>query len=487
MIRCTRHTAAFSLLLLLALLAGAGRVQVVQSASYDDNPGNRRTQIARWSQPRGDIYIGDRKVTGSTDTRQDLRYERSYTAGDLYAPVTGHASQGYGATGLESAEDDLLSGADDRLAPFPFWHEITRSLRPPGDVHTTIDRDLQRIAYDRLAGRKGAVVALQPRTGRILALVSTPSYDPQQLSSNGRDTTAAWRRLTRDDDQPLLNRAIRQTYPPGSAFKVVTAAAALENGVVGDIDAPTRTPSPYRLTGSNTLLRNASGGCADASLRDAFAASCNTVFAKLGAEVGGEAMAATARAFGFNAGEDELRLPSPALPSVFATRQDAAQVSLSAIGQYETRATPLQMAEVAAAVANGGQRMRPYLVERVTDGDGDTVGVTRPEVAGSAMRPMTAQLLQQMMVDVVERGTGKRAAIKGAVVGGKTGTAQHGVENSAIPYAWFISWAKSGGAASAADVAVAVVVEDAEAHRADVSGGGSAAPIAREVMKAALD
>ncbi|WP_419997763.1 peptidoglycan D,D-transpeptidase FtsI family protein [Streptomyces boninensis] len=485
MIRCTRHTAAFSLLLLLALLAGAARVQVVQSESYDDNPGNRRPQIARWSQPRGDIYIGDRPVTGSTDTRQGLRYERSYSAGDLYAPVTGHASQGYGATGLESAEDDLLSGADNRLAPIPFWHEITRSLRPPGDVYTTIDPALQRVAYDRLAGRKGAVVALQPRTGRILALVSSPSYDPQQLSSNGRGTTAAWRRLTRDDDQPLLNRAIRQTYPPGSAFKVVTAAAALERGVVGDIDAPTRTPSPYRLTGSNTLLRNASGGCADAPLRDAFAASCNTVFAKLGAEVGGEALAATARAFGFNADQDELELPSPALPSVFATRQDAAQVSLSAIGQYETRATPLQMAEVAAAVANGGQRMRPYLVERITDGDGDTVEATRPEVAGSAMRPMTAQLLQQMMVDVVERGTGKRAAIKGAVVGGKTGTAQHGVENSATPYAWFISWAK-GREGDAPDVAVAVVVEDAEAHRAEISGGGSAAPIAREVIKAAL-
>ncbi|GAA1499743.1 penicillin-binding transpeptidase domain-containing protein [Streptomyces synnematoformans] len=482
MIRNTRIAAGCSLLLFLALLLGAARVQVLKAPEYDANPANRRQALERYAQPRGDIYAAGRRLTGSTDTRQGLRYERSYPDGRRYAAVTGFASQLYGSTLLEDTEDGILAGTDPRLAPLPLWGDLTRGRRPGGQVHTTVVPAVQKAAFRGLRGRKGAVVALEPATGRVLALVSSPGYDPALLSGNSPATTLAWDRFLADPAQPLLNRAIRQTYPPGSTFKVITAVAALESGVVTDVDAPTRTPNPYRLIGSTTLLRNESSGCADAPLREAFAQSCNTVFAKLGATVGTARIVATAEAFGFNEG---LEIPSPVLPSHVSTRMDPAQVALSAIGQYDTRATPLQMARVAATVAAGGRTMRPYLVERLADADGETVARTRPEAGEPVMSPGTAALLRQLMIDAVSDGTGGLAAIDGVTVGGKTGTAQHGVDNSERPYAWFVSWAQRPGTA-VPEVAVAVVVEDAEADRADISGGGSAAPIARGVMRAAL-
>ncbi|MFC7219910.1 penicillin-binding transpeptidase domain-containing protein [Streptomyces polyrhachis] len=484
MIRCIRHVSAVGLLLLVALLANASRVQVLNSEEYGANPANRRHALAHWAQPRGDIYAGGVRLTGSVDTGEGLRYERTYEQGALYAPVTGFASQSYGTTMLEDTEDASLSGRDPRLAPLPLWGELTRSPQPGAQVHTTIEPRLQEAGYAGLRGRKGAVVALDPATGRILALVSAPGYDPRELAGNSPKVRAAWQRLLADPDQPLLNRATRQTYPPGSTFKVVTAAAALSSGVVEDIDAPTVSPSPYNLVGTRTLLRNESAGCADAPLHTAFVVSCNTVFAKLGASVGTEEMARTAAAFGFD--DEGLRIPAPVLPSHFGSRMDAAQVALSAIGQFDTRATPLQMASVAATVANGGIRMRPYLVDRIADRSGETVTQTRPEaLGGPVVDGYTAQRLQEMMADTVRVGTGRRAAVPGALVGGKTGTAQHGVDNSRKPYAWFVSWAKAPDD-RVARVAVAVVVEDAEARRSDISGGGSAAPIARAVMKAAL-
>ncbi|MFF3744127.1 penicillin-binding transpeptidase domain-containing protein [Streptomyces kronopolitis] len=483
MIRCIRHTAAFSFLLLMALLVNAARVQILETEHYGNSPANRRTAIARYAQPRGALLVAGRPVTGSRDSGGRLRYERSYTDGPLYAPVTGYSSQIYGTSLLESAEDGVLSGADDRLAAFPWWDRLTGTHRAGGRVHTTIDPRMQRAAFEGLGDKKGAVAAIEPQTGRVLALVSTPSYDPGELSGNGRAAGAAWRRLNGAERRPMLNRALWETYPPGSTFKVVTAAAALESGEVTDIDAPTDSPDPYPLPGTATRLGNAAKGCADAPLKDAFRASCNTVFARLGAEVGLRGMAATARKFGFN--DRRLRIPSPVAPSNFDTRMDPSQVALSAIGQYDTAATPLQMAMVSAVVANGGRLAPPYLVDKVTDARGVLVEDGPRPAARQVIGPVTAQLLQEMMVDVVAHGGGRRAALKGVTVGGKTGTAQHGVRNEGMPYAWFISWARAKDSYQPA-VAVAVVVEDAAADRADISGGGSAAPIAQAVMAAAL-
>ncbi|WP_406392173.1 peptidoglycan D,D-transpeptidase FtsI family protein [Streptomyces sp. NBC_00887] len=484
MIRYIRRAAAFCLLLLVALLANAARIQLFEADELDSNPANRRTTIDRYDQPRGNILVGDEPVTGSKNTGEQLAYERTYPHGPLYAPVTGYASQTYGTTLLENAEDDILSGTASILAPLPLWGDITRSRQPGGDVVTTIRDSVQHAAYEGLDGRRGAVAALDPATGRILALVSSPSYDPEVLSGTGSSVTDAWARLNRSASQPMLNRAIRQTYPPGSAFKIVTAAAALDDRVVTDPDAATDTPSPYVLPGTSTTLPNEARGCAKASLAEAIRVSCNTVMAHLGVEVGLDGMLEAVGRFGFN--DNDLKIPSRVARSNFDSDMSDDQLALSSIGQFDTTATPLQMAMVASAVANGGDLRRPHLVDRTTDADGATV---RRQDSGSyrqAMNPATAMQLQRMMVDVVESGTGTNAAIDGVTVGGKTGTAQHGIDNSGTPYAWFISWAQAPDSGRPA-VAVAVVVEDASADRADISGGGNAAPIARAVMEAALE
>ncbi|EDY47165.1 penicillin-binding protein [Streptomyces clavuligerus] len=479
-----RRSAAFSLLLLAALPVQAARVQLVDAGELDRNPANRRGAIARYAVPRGEILAGGRPVTGSRDTGQQLRFERVYREGPLYAPVTGFSSQTYGTTMVEDAEDAMLSGADPALASLPLWRDLSRSRPAGADVATTVEPAVQRAAFTGLGGRRGAAVAVDPSTGRILALVSSPSYDPGVLSGTGRAAREAWAELNARPTQPMLNRAIRQTYPPGSTFKIVTAAAALDAGVVTDADAPTGTPSPYVLPGTRTRLPDASPGCGDASLAYAIQWSCNTVLAHLGTRVGAEGMRQAVTRFGFN--DPGLRVPSPVVPSNFDTDMSADQLALSSIGQFDTTATPLQMALVAAAVANGGELRRPYLVDRITSGNGTrTLAHGRRYAARRAMGPLTARLLRELMVRVVEQGTGAAAALPYATVGGKTGTAQHGLGNSGVPYAWFISWAQAHDSARPG-VAVAVVVEDAEAVRGHISGGGDAAPIARAMMAAAL-
>lgn len=483
MIRYIRRAAALCLVLLVALLVNAARVMVFEADAYDHNPANRRIAITRWGEPRGEIVVDGRPVTGSRDSGQQLRYERTYTQGPLYAPVTGYASQTYGTTLLENAEDDLLAGTDPMLAPLPLWNDVSRGRQPGGDVITTVRARMQQAAYRGLDGKRGAVAAIEPASGRILALVSSPSYDPGVLSGTGAAVKDAWKRLNTSPNQPMLARPIRQTYPPGSTFKIVTAAAALDAGVVTDVDAPTDTPDPFVLPGTRQVLPNEATGCADASLAYAIQWSCNTVMAGLGVKVGLSTMVTTAGNFGFN--DTGLKIPSWVAKSNFDTDMSADQLALSSIGQFDTTATPLQMAMVAAAVANNGEIAAPHLVERTTTARGTTVDTTGRSSHRQAMRPSTATQLQNLMVRAVEEGTGTNAAIPGARVGGKTGTAQHGLGNTGTPYAWFIAWAQAPDAAQPA-VAVAVVVEDAEANRTDISGGGSAAPIAKAVMEEAL-
>ncbi|MFD8984466.1 penicillin-binding transpeptidase domain-containing protein [Streptomyces sp. NPDC059564] len=483
MIRYIRWCAYFCALLLAALLVNVARVQVWEAAAYGANPANKRPAVERYAEPRGEILVDGKPVTGSRDSGQLLRYERTYADGPLYAPVTGFSSQTYGTSFVERAEDPVLSGTDPGLSAFPLWYELSRGRPGGGNAVTTLRAAVQRAAYRGLGGKRGAVAAVEPATGRILALVSSPSYDPGRLSGTGTKVKAAWQRLNADPAKPMLNRALRETYPPGSTFKIVTAAAALDAGVVTDVDAPTQTPDPYPLPGTSTLLPNAGTGCQDASMAEAVQFSCNTVMAKIGVQVGLRRMAEAADRFGFN--DEGLRVPSWVSRSNFDTDMSPDQLALSSIGQFNTTATPLQMAMVAAAVANGGELKTPYLVDRTTQDDGSQVRRTAQRTMGRAMSPATALLMQELMVKVVENGTGRNAAIPGAVVGGKTGTAQHGVGNAGTPYAWFISWARAQGAPQPA-VAVAVVVEDASAVRGDISGNGAAAPIARAVMQAAL-
>ncbi|MFE9425169.1 penicillin-binding transpeptidase domain-containing protein [Kitasatospora sp. NPDC006697] len=479
-----RRAGTFCLLLSVLLAAQATRVQYFQAKGYDNNPANQRKAIERYGQPRGPILVGGRPVTGSTPTGGRYAYKRSYPDGALYAAVTGFSSQIYGNTQLEGTEDALLSGTDGRLAGWALWDAISRQQNPGGQVYTTIDPAAQQAAMNGLGGQKGAVAAIEPATGRILALASTPSYDPGSFAGSATADQEAWTRLQADSDQPMLNRALRQTYPPGSTFKVVTAAAALANGVVTDIHAPTTAPSPYVLPGTTTTLVNDSSACdtPNMDLDTAMTLSCNSVLGYLGVQTGLDRTAATAQAFGFN--DARLDTPVRAARSNFDTAMNQSQLALSSIGQFDTAATPLVMAMVAAGIANNGTVMYPQLVDKLAKSDGSTVQLMHPQSYKQAVSPAVAGQVQQLMTDVVQNGTGSNAAIPGAQVGGKTGTAQHGVDNSGIPYAWFISWARPAGSTRVPPVAVAVVIADSAAT--DVTGGGLAAPIARSVMQAVL-
>ncbi|MEV7177353.1 penicillin-binding transpeptidase domain-containing protein [Kitasatospora sp. NPDC093679] len=480
-----RRAGTFCLLLIVALAAQATRVQVFQADAYNHNKANQRLTVERYDQPRGNILVAGEPVTGSTPTGGRYDYKRTYTDGPAWAAVTGYASQVFGTTQLEGVYDDLLSGADDRLSGWAVWDAVARGQNPGGDVHTTLDPAAQRAALRGLGRQQGAVVAIEPATGRILALASTPSYDPGSFAGSSAADREAWTKLRADTDQPMLNRALRQIYPPGSTFKVVTAAAALASRTVTDIHAPTGAPYPYVMQGTTTELVNDSRACDEAglSLDEAMIGSCNSTMGWLGTQVGLQKMVSTAQSFGFN--DAALDVPVRAARSNFDTRMNTSQVALSSIGQYDTAATPLVMAMVAAGIADNGTVMRPQLVDKLTRSDGTVVQLMHPQTYRQAVSPAVAAQVQQLMVDVVEEGTGSRARIPGAVVGGKTGTAQHGTGNGGTPYAWFIAWARPADSGGVPPVAVAVVVADSEAT--DVTGGTLAAPIARSVLRAVLD
>jgi cell division protein FtsI/penicillin-binding protein 2 len=474
-----RRVSVFTLLLVFALLVRATWVQFYEGQALADDKDNRRNTIALYSEPLGNIVVGGKAVTGSARTTSgDLAYKRTYTDGALYAAVTGYSSQAYGATQLEGIYQDLLDGTDTRLKSV--LDTVTGKRSDPGNVITTIDPDVQKAAYDALGDKKGAAVAIDPATGKILAVVSTPSYDPSRITTGDSE---AWTQLTKDADKPMTNRALRQPLPPGSTFKLVVAAAALEDGLYSSVDVKTESPDPYPLPRSSSRLtnENPSAPCENASIRVALQYSCNNVFGKMAVDLGQDKVRAMAEKFGFN--DEEQDVPVRAYPSVYPSDMDQAQTALSGIGQFDVTATPLQMAMVSAAIANGGKLVSPHMVSKITDSGGDVLenyddrAGTR-EIVGSD----TAEQLQSAMQTVVEEGTGTNARISGATVGGKTGTAQHGEKNSKTPYAWFTSYGKADGK----EVAVAVVVEQSDAARSEVSGNGLAAPVAREVMEAAL-
>jgi cell division protein FtsI/penicillin-binding protein 2 len=486
-----RRIAIFCGLLILTLLLRDNWLQYVKADSLKDDTLNRRVAIARYATPRGNIIVGGSPITGSAktsgDSYNDFEYKRTYKNGAMWSPVTGFASQAFGATQLESIDDDWLTGDDDRLFFRNTLDMLTGKKKQGGNVVTTLNAAAQKAAYQGLAkvGGKGAAVALDPETGAILALASYPSYDPSSFAGNRDADSKAWNKLLKKNDpnEPMLNRALRETYPPGSTFKVVTAAAALENGLYDSADEKTDSPLPYILPNTRTELKNeGSIPCKDATMRVALQYSCNTVFGKIGADLGKDKMTDEAEKFGFN---KEQFTPVRSNASVFPTKMDVPQTALSSIGQFETAATPLQMAMVASAVANDGKLMKPYMVDKLQAPNLDVMSQTDPEEMSRPLSEKNAQVLQSMMETVVEKGTGTNAKIDGATVGGKTGTAQHGVDNSEKPYAWFISYAKMPDGSK--PVAVAVVVEDDNANRDDISGGGLAAPIAKNVMQAVIN
>lgn len=481
-----RRVSAGCLLLVLALLINVTYIQAFWADELNSHPDNRRVTISEYARERGPILAADdTPIAVSVDVGGEFQYRREYPEGALYAPVTGYYSYLYQRSATERAQNAILSGEDDRLFVRRLIDLVTGEEPTGGAVKLTIDPAAQEAAYDALGNSKGAAVAIDVQTGAILAMVSKPSYDPNPLASHSVDEqNEHWNELQEDPDEPHLNRAIARTLPPGSVFKLVTAAAALESGEY-DADSVIPGPAEYDLPLSDRSLPNQSGQpCGEGdetTLTNALRISCNTAFAYLGEELGADALRDQAQRFGFNAQpltDDDMN----AATSRFPDDPDAPQTVLSAIGQFDVRATPLQIAMVSAAIANGGVLMEPYLVDELRAPDlVSTIEQTEPEEASRAISPQTASQLTEMMVDVVENGTGANAQISGLQVAGKTGTAQSSADRP--PYAWFTSFAP----ADDPRVAVAVVIEDApDTARDDIGGGRLAAPVARAVMEAVL-
>ena len=482
MIRPLRRISFAVLMLLVLLLVNLNYLQAIRAEELNERPGNSRVLLREYDRERGPIVVGTTAVARSTETDDTLRYLRRYPSGPLYAHATGYYSFVYGSEGVERTANEALAGTDERFLVRRVIDAVGGgNSRQGGSVALTLNPRAQAAAAEGLRGRRGAVVALDPATGAILAMASSPSYDPNPLASHDRDdVTSAWKRLNDDDAQPLLNRAVRQTYPPGSTFKLVTAAAALSTG---RYTPGSELPGPrlLRLPDTRVDLPNFNRqACAPdrptVTMEFALQRSCNTTFAALGLEVGDDALREQAERFGFGR---ELSVPMPAAVSRFPDDPNRPQTALSAIGQFDVRSTPLQMAMVTAGIANGGEVMRPYLVSQVLAPDLSPVDTTRPDVLSRAVSPQVAAQLTQMMVSVTEQGTATNGRIPGVRVGGKTGTAQHA--EGRPPHAWFVSFAP----AESPRVAVAVVIEEGGGAQ-EVTGNRLAAPVARAVMEAVL-
>jgi penicillin-binding protein A len=482
--RQIRRVAVVVLVAFMALLAAPLYWQVLAADRLANDPRNTRVLIKEYSIERGPIVLADQtEVARSDRSRQrgdPLEFVRHYPQGERYGMVTGFYSLVYGRTLAEQEFNSFLLGR----APEQFAQNVTDLLTaretPGGTLVLTLDKAAQEAAEGALRRRKGAVVALDPRTGAVLAMTTYPRYDPNELSSHEPEQIRRnWDRLIDDPDGPLLNRAAGGLYPPGSTFKVITAAAALENDVSMDEELP--SPTVYDVPQTSADIRNFGGSsCLDGSLTlpEALRISCNTTFAALGVRLGDEKLAAEAEKFGFN---QPSPYQLPAATSSIPQQQDVPATAQSAIGQRDVRVSPLQMASVAATIANDGRRMAPFVAQQVVSDEGRVVKRFEGEDLGQAIPERVAGNLQQMMLGVVEQGTGQAAQIPELPVAGKTGTAQHA--RGKAPHAWFIGFTESGDRG----IAVAVVVEQGGNAGSEATGGRTAAPIAQAVMRAYIE
>lgn len=474
---------AMGLFACLAVLLGAVTwIQGVKADDYRSDPRNARQAIAQAGKERGLIVAADGEVLAESVPGEDdpRRFTRVYPEGPIFAHTVGYTSATVGDGGLEAAYVDNLRSRRDLTFSDLVSAILGRDLRPHS-IRLTLDSSLQRMAYEALGDRAGAVVALDPTTGAVLAMVSRPSFDPASL--DGPDAAANWEALLDDPDRPLADRATRELFPPGSTFKTVVAAAAIDVGVAGP-ESTFDDRQEFRLPGSTATISNFGDGlCGDGSevtLMRAFVRSCNTIFADLAIQVGAADIGVVAEALGFNS---QLDFPWEVAESVFpaeALADDDAALGQSGLGERDVRATPLQMAMVAAAVANDGVVMQPYLVDETFDADGNTVDRTTPSQLGRAMAPATSTILAQMMERVVTEGTGTAATVPGVRVAGKTGTATAGGDAS---YPWFIGFAPI----DSPSIAVAVFLEPQPATGESDTGGRVAAPIAGDLINGWLE
>jgi peptidoglycan glycosyltransferase len=471
-----RRVAISVLVLFTLLIVNVNLIQVVRSDELREHPANTRVLAEEYDRERGSIIVAGNEIAMSVPTEDRLTYLRQYPHGPLYAAVTGYYSLVYNASGLERAEHEILAGSDPRLFGRRLADLFTGRDPAGGDVVVTLDPAVQQAAMDGLEGVTGAVVALDPSTGAVLGLASTPSYDPNLLSSHDpagiRDY---WAQLDAADPDPRRNQAVNERYPPGSIFKVIVSAAALKEGYTPE----TPVPAPDLLTlpnSSRTLSnfnRSSCNGGADQPLIDALTISCNTAFAQLGIDLGEDKVREMAEAFGMD--DESLEIPLRVDGSTMGEVEDDAALGQASIGQRSVVMTPLQAAMVAAAVANDGRLMKPYLVDQLRAPDLTVIDQTDPEELSRPVSEEIAAQLTEMMTSVVARGSGRAARLPGMEVAGKTGTAQ---TPDAPDHNWFIGFAP----ADDPKIAVAVFVRNGGGTGGDVS-----APIARDVLQAYLD
>lgn len=450
---------------------------------------NSRTVNREFGTDRGPILLADKTTIVSTEKSDDGQgsedYQRVYANGPLYAPVTGYFSPAFASmTGLEREANSVLNGDDPSLFSSRIKTLVTGGSQKGGAVELTINPEIQQAAYEALGNREGAVVALDPSTGAILAMVSSPSYDPNQFASHDANAvTEISTTLSEDSSRPLDNRAIAgNRYPPGSTFKIITTAAALRTGKITP-DQEVDAPDTITLPGTSHSLENYGGescGNGRTSFSHAFAESCNTPFAQLAMDVGEEELAEEAHNWGF---DSKLSIPLTVTPSTYPDNDSQAQTAMAGIGQASVQATPMMMAMVAATVANNGEQMTPYLVSRTLDPDLNEVDTTSKKVARTPIDPATAKSLSSLMQTAVTDGTGNTAQVAGVQVAGKTGTAETGSDTG--PTTWFVGFA--GTDINKPQIALAVVLDGNTETEDNATGGKVAGPIAAQVIDAAVD
>jgi penicillin-binding protein A len=470
-----RRVAISVLVLFTLLILNVNYIQVVRSDELRSDSGNTRVLVEEYGRERGAIIVAGNEIARSVPTDDQLEYLRTYPSGPTYAAVTGYYSVIYGATQMEDAANEVLAGNDPRLAFRRLTDLFTGRDPQGGDVVLTLDPAVQQAAMAGLDGSVGAVVALDPGTGAVLGMASTPTFDPNELSSHDPAAIREYAEaVDAIDPDPRLNRAISDNYPPGSVFKVIVSAAALANGYEPDTVIP--APRTFTLPGTSTELENFGGSACSSSdeqpLIQALTVSCNTAFAMLGIELGEDTVRETAEAFGID--EEGMEIPLDVVPSFVGDIADDAQLGVTSIGQQDVRTTPLQAAMIAAAVANDGDLMQPYLIDQVRAPDLTVVDQTEPELKSEATSGEVADQLTEMMISVVQNGSGTAAQIPGVQVAGKTGTA----ENAGPDHNWFVGFAP----ADDPQIAVAVFIANGGG-----TGGELSAPIARDVMSAYLE
>lgn len=483
--RAIRRVATAVIVLLLLLVGQLTYLQVIDAKDLADDPRNSRTYLKDFTRPRGEIISADGRILArSIPSKDEYELQRVYPFGELFAQTVGYQSVVVGSTGIEKKYTAVLSGRDRSRLRLRDLGNLLLGKEQTGNVVLSLRTDVQLVAKAALGSQQGSVVVMDPRTGALIAMYSNPSFDPQPLAGHDpKAVQAYWRSLNPDSpDTTLLPRAYRQRYPPGSTFKIATTEAAIDTGT-----ATPETTFPVRRSftapQAGRAIENFGGGSCGGTLEESFVKSCNTTFADLGVQLG-EKFPPRLAGFGIYDAPPLDLSPGAAVsggpvPGTFDTNKPS--FALAGIGQGDVATTPLQMALVAAAVANGGTVMRPHVAAEIRDDEGKKRSEVEPKAWRVAMPPTTAATIRDLMVQVVQRGTGTSAQIAGVTVAGKTGTAQ--TCETCQPHAWFVSFAP----AEAPQYAVAVIVERGGSMGSEATGGRVAAPIAAAVLKFLLN